>query len=82
MKASAPPGGVDGEEQSESRRRVVVLGDQAFVVALGAEAVFEELGFGDLDGVRLALVGRQLMNERANERDIGGRGGTNAHHEA
>ena len=48
MQAAALPGGVDGEEEGEAGGCAAVcgfvLGDQALVVALGAEAVLGATG--------------------------------------
>ncbi len=44
------------------------------------EAVAEEVGFGGDDGVGLALVGGELVNEAEHGGDVGGCGGADVEH--
>ena len=52
----------------------MVMGHDAMEAAWLAEAVAEEIGFGGVDGVWLALVGGEVADEGEDLRDVSGRG--------
>jgi hypothetical protein len=70
----AAPGAVTGEEEGESGGGAITLGHDAAEARGGAEAVAQEVGFGGEDGVGLALIEGQLMDEGEDLGDVGGGG--------
>lgn len=72
MDAGPAPRGVDGEVEGKAGRfAVIIVGDEALEECMRAEPITKQLGFTEADGIRLALILGEGVNQLQYDGDIG-----------